>query len=401
MKTRYAILPLVLAGALITALATRQTQPGGSPDAGATDALKFSHKYHVKEAGIACADCHVAAKTSKEASDNLHAGHDQCKTCHEDQVNNTCGYCHANPDDIQPVQLAERKIFFAHEKHLAMKGVECATCHTGIEDAERPSQATIPEMESCTSCHNGNKAPSTCESCHVTLAGLVPKDHLVANFKREHKQLTRLGDLETRCATCHTENFCADCHEDRGLLGFGVRDLMTDPAVRGSASDGPKQLSLALVHDLNYRFTHGMDAKGRSADCYTCHSASEFCAECHTTGGIINPNGFKPAWHLGAGFTTIGPHSGGGRHADYARRDMESCISCHDVQGGDPTCIQCHVDGDGIRGTDPKTHESGFMSTEHGSWHTSEASPCYNCHTDMNAHPGGVRGRGFCGYCHS
>jgi hypothetical protein len=153
-----------------------------------------------------------------------------------------------------------------------------------------------------------------------------------------------------------------------------------------------------MVHSLNYRYTHGLEAKSHQADCYTCHSAREFCAECHTAGGLIDPNGVKPAWHLGAGFTTIGVGSGGGRHAEFARRDIESCVSCHDVRGGDPVCVQCHADADGIKGTDPKTHDREF--NDHGAWHSDPGSPCYNCHTDYNAHPGGTRGRGFCGYCH-
>jgi len=70
------------------------------------------------------------------------------------------------------------------------------------------------------------------------------------------------------------------------------------------------------------------------------------------------------------------------------------------VQGGDPTCITCHMDADGIRGTDPKTHPAGFMKNVEGPWHANPGAVCYDCHTDYNAHPGGVKGRNFCGYCH-
>jgi hypothetical protein len=40
------------------------------------------------------------------------------------------------------------------------------------------------------------------------------------------------------------------------------------------------------------------------------------------------------------------------------------------------------------------------MQGEHGSWHVNSGATCYNCHTDLNARPGGVKGRNFCGYCH-
>ena len=40
--------------------------------------LKFSHKFHIKDAAVECATCHPAAATSKLSSDNLASTHDQC-----------------------------------------------------------------------------------------------------------------------------------------------------------------------------------------------------------------------------------------------------------------------------------------------------------------------------------
>ena len=64
-------------------------------------------------------------------------------------------------------------------------------------------------------------------------------------------------------------------------------------------------------------------------------------------------------------------------------------------------CILCHVDNDGIKATNPKTHVRNFRSDlEDGDWHTDRGSVCYSCHTDANARPEGTKGIGFCGYCH-
>jgi hypothetical protein len=114
----------------------------------------------------------------------------------------------------------------------------------------------------------------------------------------------------------------------------------------------------------------------------------------------VNQLKFKPATHLQAGFVAIGVGSGGGMHGTLAKRDIESCASCHDTEGADPVCITCHMDPDGIKGNDPKSHARGFMMGEKGSWHSDPGSPCYTCHTDANARVDGLRGRGFCGYCH-
>jgi hypothetical protein len=107
-----------------------------------------------------------------------------------------------------------------------------------------------------------------------------------------------------------------------------------------------------------------------------------------------------PASHLPSGFVIPGVGSGGGDHAVLAKRDIESCISCHDVQGADPTCTAfCHLDPDGIKGNNPKTHAANFMRDTYGDWHNDIGSICYNCHTSQS--PSTPAGMGFCGYCHS
>jgi len=109
-----------------------------------------------------------------------------------------------------------------------------------------------------------------------------------------------------------------------------------------------------------------------------------------------------PASHKAPNFVTIGVGTGGGGHATLARRDIERCAGCHDVQGADANCILCHVDNDGIKGTNPKTHIRGFMkSSGDGDWHNDLGSVCYSCHTDANAKPNGKKGIGFCSYCHN
>ena len=89
------------------------------------------------------------------------------------------------------------------------------------------------------------------------------------------------------------------------------------------------------------------------------------------------------------------------KHVDIdGRRDIESCAACHDIQGGDPVCVTCHSDPDGVQGDNPRTHPPMYMHDVDGNWHTDPGAVCYVCHTDPNAHPGGQPGIGFCGYCH-
>jgi hypothetical protein len=178
------------------------------------------------------------------------------------------------------------------------------------------------------------------------------------------------------------------------------RDLVSQRSPRLAAIDRGQGLRVTKMHDLNFRFTHGIAAKGKSLECQTCHSKSEFCSTCHSAGGNVNQASFRPASHSVAGFKTIGVGSGGGEHARLAKRDIESCAACHGEDGTDPVCLTCHMDADGINGNNPKTHDRGFMSDNHGYWHDDPGANCYMCHTDANARPGGVNGQRFCGYCH-
>lgn len=305
--------------------------------------LKFSHKYHVQDAEMECATCHPAAATSKLSSDNLASTHDQCSSCHQEQVAGSCGYCHRNPENIVARPAAKRVVIFSHEAHLGKKDVACVTCHKGLEESELSSAKNMPDMAMCTTCHDNRKATNTCEACHVDFVTLLPPDHKQSDFLRTHRDETRLGALQTSCQTCHTESFCQQCHQGAGLKAFRPRDLRVEPRPKISIKDSPKRMILQGVHELNYRFTHGIDARSKQSDCTSCHSTETFCVQCHEAGGNISQGTFKPKSHAAPGFTTIGRGTGGGLHAEEARRDLESCISCHDVEGRDPTCMTCHT----------------------------------------------------------
>ena len=311
--------------------------------------LKFSHKMHIKDVGVDCATCHPAASTSKLSSDNLVSTHDQCAACHQDQVSSDCGYCHKNPENISPRQVPERTVIFSHEKHLAMKDVECASCHKGLDEAELSTAKNLPDMATCTTCHNNRKATNTCEVCHTDFVTLLPQDHKRSDFLHSHRDEARLGALQTSCQTCHTETFCQQCHQSSGLKAFLPKDLSTEPRPKTSTKDSPNRTVLRSVHGLNYRFAHGIDARAKQSDCSSCHDAETFCVKCHEAGGNVTQGTFKPKSHMMPGFTTIGPGSGGGLHAEEARRDIESCVSCHDVEGRDPTCMQCHTETGAVR----------------------------------------------------
>ncbi len=362
--------------------------------------IKFSHELHVKDQGIVCSDCHIEATKSRLSSDKLYGDHASCQMCHEEQITNNCTFCHQRENDYIAFENPDREIIFSHENHLKVEDVNCSNCHKGLEDVTYATNKNMPTMVDCNTCHDNIKATNQCETCHTDFATLLPKDHRSIDFSKEHKTLTRVGSMDISCTTCHNATFCQQCHDGASLLKFGSDGLISDPMPRLTRRDSPKMLTLQMVHDMNYRFTHGIDANAKKSDCYSCHEKQSFCSACHLEGGNITQGKFKPKWHSEIGFKTFGVGSGGGKHAELARRDIENCATCHDAYGADATCIKCHFDNDGIRGTNPKTHQTGYMKDERGLWHDTNGAVCYTCHTDPNARVNGNKKIGFCSYCH-
>jgi len=201
---------------------------------------------------------------------------------------------------------------------------------------------------------------------------------------------------------------CQECHEGGALTELaepvggqheraGIREAPLAPEIEGT------QGMILKRHGLNYRFLHGIEARGKRSYCATCHELDigDFCAECHNQG--MNEKGMnptiRPLWHGGADWGALagGVGSGGGRHAEMARRDIETCVACHNLQGDDPTCLLCHMDRTRGRGNDPKTHSTSFASDMgEGDFHDDEGAMCYTCHL----YKGPAGGDGFCGYCH-
>jgi len=336
----------------VSAFGSIRQESGDEQDGGKS--LKFSHVNHVVEREIACADCHTAAPESESALDRLLPDHQSCETCHGEAIESDCAYCHSNPDQLEAMVLPSRDLIFSHKKHADTGGIACETCHGGIASSDvvdegtmhsgdAPADEHMPGMAMCSDCHSTNQVSINCETCHSNFSNLIPEDHLVFGFAKEHRRAVRMGSMDVSCQTCHTESFCQDCHTGDQLRSFGgTRGLMTVPGARQSMKDSPDELRLEAAHDLNYRFTHSIDARSRMIDCSGCHDRQAFCAECHQNGGILTEGKIKPQSHFEAGWIMIGSGSGGGRHAQMGRRDIESCVSCHDVEGQDPTCILCH-----------------------------------------------------------
>jgi len=335
---------LIVAGVVWSDLSPKLTAVEGD--------INFSHKLHVGENEVECENCHASIATSESSADRNMPSMEDCGNCHDVDDDEQCGTCHKNADDPGGIVVPEREQIFNHKKHVEMD-IACDHCHKGIESAEGPNPAVLPEMKICLECHDGQKAPAACETCHsrVTLADIHPNDW-------QHQHGDRASSDRQWCMGCHKDNdFCISCHRGDNLTGD--------------------------IHDLNYVYTHGLDAKSKAADCGKCHENKAFCVACHESGNRMPLRHSTLSW--------------GVEHGRYAREDVENCASCHEAD--DPTCarVGCHNDFDGIKGTDTPIHnpDAGQFDLP-GPWHDDDGYYCYQCHVKT-----GTPGVGFCGYCHN
>ena len=363
------------------------------------DIIKFSHSLHYDL--VDCADCHTNASESITLYDDLYPDHESCADCHDVEEFDECNTCHYD-DKFEELTQKDPTLIYNHKIHEVM-GMQCIDCHQGLDKVEYSFESAdvFPTMEICASCHNEVEiATNACESCHISTFTLTPISHRDNDFMRGHKFMA--WETNSNCMMCHDNMTCQECHvSTSAVTELNSYNDFYPPYQPTNDIDGVKQQVIVRVHnDLNYVYYHGIDAKSSSSNCQTCHQVETFCGGCHQSEyHDFALSGIVPTTHLSSNFTTLGVGSGGGDHATLARQDMMQCVSCHDIQGADPTCSSmCHMDSDGIEGTDPKTHVSNYMNNEYGDWHTTQSSICYNCHTSQN--PSSPAGMGFCGYCH-
>jgi len=347
MKMRDMIYPLAI-GLLLAGTIFASRFPQAELTVPSSDII-FAHANHVD---LECTDCHTEIEQSTEASDRNFPTMDVCESCHDIESEDNCGTCHRNPDEPEATPHPDRPIAFNHQDHLA-RGTQCVACHDGIAESEESSSKFMPSMSDCFACHDGATAPDDCALCHtnrLTLADIHP-----AGWRHQHGDVATLD--RSWCNQCHEKkNTCLDCHRGDNLTG--------------------------TIHDLNYRYNHGLDAKSKRLDCSRCHEERTFCNACHERENLM------PLLHSSVSWLTD--------HGRAARRDVENCAACHDT--GDPTCARagCHLDADGLRGTDPRFHATGLaLFDSHGPWHDDDGAVCFVCHTNTR-----TPGQGFCGYCH-
>ena len=340
------------AAACATAATILGTQPAG-------DEILFPHARHA-QAKVECIACHETAYDAKTLGGNFLPAEAKCLECHkEKKEQGQCAFCHSDVKSAAAWPKREPRLKLDHAAHIELVKEDCARCHSRLSEPGRPAPVSDGHA-ACLQCHDHAQqyADASCAACHLDLTSypLQPLS-LVSHqgdFLRRHGMAA--SSTGASCTTCHADqNFCLDCHAKTNMVKLETR-----------LADRPDR---RFIHRNDFLSRHSVEARSDPASCQRCHSTSS-CETCHQREHVAagSPNARNP--HP-SGWTLPGS---GAFHGDAARRDIQSCASCHE-QGDQSNCVQCHKVG-GVGG-DP---HPGSFRTRHTLGEARSDGRCAACH---------------------
>ncbi len=287
---------------------------------GEPDFVLRLHGSEAQAGTAACATCHVRQR---------------CLSCHVAGTEAEIAAIPAAPPSMELPRFAAfyptppshlESGFESSHGELASAG-DCATCHTR-EDCASCHTEPLPDRAAALPSRTRAAAPG------VGLQAHLPASHRSPFFLRSHQTLA--ASKPDACATCHTQAYCAECHDGTAPASF---------------------------HPDGFVDTHPAAAYGREMECANCHDAEAFCRACHVQVG------FGSQGRLGGGFHDAQP-LWLLRHGQAARQNLESCASCH----RQTECLQCHSQRGSFQ---VSPHGPGFDAQR--AW---ERAPntCFACH---------------------
>ena len=164
-----------------------------------TQPIAFSHKIHAGQYEIDCNYCHTGVNISKSAnipSVNI------CMNCH--------GVINTDKPEIQKILTAYEEnrpiewvrvhnlpdlAYFNHKQHVAVGGIECATCHGPIEEMDVVYQYSELTMGWCINCHRETEVNAKGNDYYKKLV------ELHNSSSKKPMKVEDIGGLE--CSKCH------------------------------------------------------------------------------------------------------------------------------------------------------------------------------------------------------
>ena len=164
-----------------------------------TQPIAFSHKVHAGQYEIDCNYCHTGVNISKSAnipSVNI------CMNCHnaietdKPEIQKIlAAYEENRPIEWVRVHNLPDLAYFNHKQHVAVGGLDCATCHGPIEEMVVVYQYSELTMGWCINCHRESEVNSKGNDYYKKLV------ELHNSSSKKPMTVEDIGGLE--CSKCH------------------------------------------------------------------------------------------------------------------------------------------------------------------------------------------------------
>jgi hypothetical protein len=272
-----------------------------------------------------------------------------------------CTQCHSDNREVTPTRgiIIDHEIHEENAVHCTVCHNRTAHNENGIElvnvdpttGEANHGHEDFMEMQACFRCHSHEPdaiAPGACEACHPPAFELKPENHLMVGFYEQggesagHAELAQEASAEVSVTTTVAEEEAVEeaSHEEdveEGHEGEGV-DLHALPSpaeINYCATCHSQQFctdchGLPMPHPTGFQEDHGVAGREAPEVCANCHakggagtSGTEFCNSCH------HPDGDPTQPWISQHYEVV------------ARVGANECFDCHN-----PTyCAECHVKG--------------------------------------------------------
>lgn len=269
-----------------------------------------------------------------------------------------CRKCHEPPKG----ELIYHSQRITHQNHLD-RGMHCTDCHYNLVHGGQTGFKNTPPMSGCMRCHDGEKAPNTCSTCHVKLGEIKASVYNPEWVKSHSDNLKQAG--RDSCKVCHGEKFCNSCHQTvpPHAADWQLQHQKTTKAQlpQCATCHKPRQgeeMALFCIdchkarsaHGPQYVLTHPKDYQQRPQTCRLCHEQN-FCSSCHQ---IYRPH----------------PLDWLDKHGPVSKQQPSQCATCHPQR----FCQECHSKGR------PASHTTDWL-VKHGPAAATRQQACNECHT--------------------
>lgn len=137
---------------------------------GTSQPIAFNHKIHADNE-LTCLDCHPYYM------DHASSGRPQretCASCHEEPLSESKEQAKVvefvkKGEEIPWERLyrVPEDVYFSHQRHVVLGGLECSTCHGDIGVSTKPPARPLKiTMKKCMKCHENEDVDNDCILCH-------------------------------------------------------------------------------------------------------------------------------------------------------------------------------------------------------------------------------------------